>query len=460
LANGLTEKEPTALSVGWCRWGICGLLFFATTLNYIDRQVIGILKPELAQKLGWNEIDYSNVVFAFQVAYAFGYLGTGRLIDKIGVRLGYTLAVLIWSLAAMAHAFNAYIPVGAKLGDWLSGGSPGWLMAIPATVLGFCSARFALGLAEGGNFPAAIKTVSEWFPRKERALATGIFNAGSNVGALVAPLLVPWLTINYGWPTAFFVTGALGFVWVVFWLIYYKSPEQHPGLSQAEMAYIRSDPPDPAIKIPWLTLLRYRQTWAFVSGMFLSSPIWWFWLYWAPDFLHKRHGLNLVQLGPPLVVIYLMTDVGSVGGGWLSSWLIKRGWTVNAARKTALLTCAICVIPVFAASSVSNLWVATLLIGLAASAHQGFSANLFTLVSDTAPRQVVSSIVGIGGMAGAIGGMFIAKLAGYVLEWTGDYRILFGIASCVYLINVVIIHAINPRLKPMEFAVSSATTNI
>ena len=377
----------------------------------------------------------------------------------MGVRLGYALAVLFWSLAAMAHALNWFIPPEAKLGDWLSSASQAtqsWLLVIPVTVLGFSAARFALGLAEGGNFPAAIKTVSEWFPRKERALATGIFNAGSNVGALVAPLLVPWLTVKFGWPMAFLVTGALGFAWLVAWQLFYQSPEKHPRLSSAELAYIRSDPPDPVVKIPWLTLLRYRQTWAFVVGMFLSAPIWWFYLYWIPDFLNKRHGLNLLQLGPPLVAIYLMTDVGSIGGGWLSSWLIKRGWTVNAARKTAMLACAICVVPVFAASSVSNLWAATLLIGLAASAHQGFSANLFTLVSDTAPRQVVSSIVGIGGMAGAIGGMFIAKLAGYVLEWTGEYRLLFVIAACVYLVNLLIIHLLNPRLKPMEFITPQA----
>jgi len=431
---------------GWVRWGICALLFFATTLNYIDRQVIGILKPGLAKHFGWSEIDYSNIIFAFQIAYAIGYAGAGRLIDKMGVRLGYALAVLFWSLAAMAHALNWYIPIGARF----------WIMAMPATVLGFSAARFALGLSEGGNFPAAIKAVSEWFPRKERALSTGIFNAGSNVGALAAPIMVPWLTVKFGWPMAFIATGALGFAWLVAWHLFYRSPEKHPRLSPAELAYIRSDPPDPVVKVPWLSLLRYRQVWAFVVGMFLSSPIWWFYLYWIPDFLNKKHGLDLLHLGPPLVAIYLIADVGSVGGGWLSSWLIKRGWTVNAARKTTMLVCAICVVPVFSASTVSNLWAATLLIGLAAAAHQGFSANLYTLVSDTAPRHMVSSIVGVGGMAGAIGGMFIAKLAGYILEWTGDYRILFGIAAGAYLVNLFIIHLINPRLKPMEFAVSPA----
>jgi len=451
--------QTRAVSIGWSRWGICALLFFATTLNYIDRQVIGILKPELSKQLGWNEIDYSNIVFAFQIAYAIGYAGAGRLMDRIGVRLGYFLAVLFWSLAAMAHALTRLIPPEATLGNWAAPVAHvvgNWLLVIPMTVLGFSAARFALGLAEGGNFPAAVKTVSIWFPKKERALATGIFNAGSNVGALVAPLLVPWLTITFGWPTAFLVTGAIGLAWLAFWWFFYQEPDKHPRVSPAELAYIRSDPPDPVVKIPWLTLLRYRQTWAVTVGMFLSAPIWWFYLYWIPDFLNKQYGLDLLHLGPPLVVIYLMTDVGSIGGGWLSSWLIKRGWTVNAARKTAMLVCALCVVPVFAASQVSNLWIATLLVGLAASAHQGFSANLFTLASDTAPRQVVSSIVGIGGMAGAIGGMFIAKLAGYILEWTGEYRLLFLIAASVYLINLLLIHVINPRLEPMQFDVPPA----
>ncbi len=449
MANDRTLSVPAVASVGWSRWGICALLFFATTLNYIDRQVIGILKPELSKQLGWNEIDYSNIVFAFQIAYAIGYAGAGKLIDRLGVRLGYALAVLFWSLAAMAHALSRFIPPEAKLGGWIPW-VPNWLLVVPMTVLGFSAARFALGLAEGGNFPAAVKTVSMWFPKKERALATGIFNAGSNIGALVAPLLVPWLTMKSGWPTAFLVTGALGFIWLAFWWPFYQDPEKHSRVCPAELAYIRSDPPDPVVKIPWLSLLRYRQTWAFVVGMSLCAPIWWFYLFWIPDFLNKQYGLDLLKLGPPLVTIYLMTDVGSIGGGWLSSRLLKRGWSVNAARKTAMLVCALCVVPVFAASSVSNLWAATLLVGLAASAHQGFSANLYTLVSDTAPRKVVSSIVGIGGMAGAIAGMFSAKLIGYVLQWTGQYRVLFLIAACAYLVNLLLIHLLNPRLEPMK----------
>jgi MFS transporter, ACS family, hexuronate transporter len=409
------------------RWIVCALLFAATTINYIDRQVIGILKPELTTELGWNEIDYSNIVFAFQVAYALGYAIGGRVMDKLGVRLGYAVVVALWSIAAMGHA-------GVR------------------SVAGFCFARFGLGLSEGGNFPAAVKAVTDWFPRAERALATGIFNSGTNVGALVTPLLVPWITVRFGWPAAFLVTGALGFLWLAAWWAFYRAPDEDPRVSTAELAFIRSDPPDTTQKIGWLALLRYRQTWAFVVGMFLAGPIWWFYLYWIPDFLHKQHGLNLLQLGPPLVVIYLMTDVGSIGGGWLSSRLIKRGWSVNAARKTTMLLCALCVVPVFAAAKVSNLWTATVLIGLAASAHQGFAANLYTMVSDTAPRHVVSSIVGIGGMMAAIGGMLIAKLAGYVLEWTGHYLPLFIIASCAYLVALLAIHLINPRLSPMRFS--------
>ncbi len=406
------------------RWWICGLLFFATTINYMDRQVIGVLKPELQARLGWNEIDYSNIVFAFQLTYAFGYLLAGRVMDKIGVRIGFALAAGLWSLAAMGHA-------------------------LVRTVMGFALARAGLGLTEGGNFPGAVKAVTEWFPKKERALATGIFNAGSNVGAMITPLAVPWLTVKFGWQAAFLATGALGFLWLVGWWLMYRSPDRHPRVSAAELAYIRSDPADPVVRIPWLTLLRHRQVWAFAIGMAMTSPVWWFYLYWIPDFLNKRHGLNLLRLGPPLVVIYLMADVGSIAGGWISSALIKRKWSVNAGRKTAMLLCALCVVPVFAASSVSSLWPAVILVGLAAAAHQGWSANLYTLVSDTVPQQAVSSVVGIGGMAGSIGGMFVAKLAGYVLEWTHSYVPLFIIASTAYLVAFIIIHLINPRLEPM-----------
>jgi MFS transporter, ACS family, hexuronate transporter len=413
-------RLETSGRVSHFRWVICALLFFATTINYIDRQVIGVLKPTLQNELGWTETDYGNIVFAFQLAYAAGYLATGRLMDRIGVRLGFSLAVMLWSIAAMGHG-------------------------LVRSVTGFCLARFGLGLAEGGNFPAAIKTVSDWFPKKERALATGVFNAGSNVGALLTPLLVPWLTYAYGWPAAFYCTGGLGLLWLIAWLLIYSRPERHPRVSPAELAFIESDPPDPAQRIPWLELLRYRQTWAFAIAMFITSPIWWFYLYWVPDFLHKTHNLDLIHLGPPLVVIYLMADFGSVLGGWFSSALIQRGWSVVGARKFALLICALLVVPIFLVPNISNLWTVVLLIGLAASAHQGWSANLFTLVSDTMPRQSVASVVGIGGFAAAIGGMCIAKFVGYVLDTTGSYVLPFLLAATAYPVALAILHVLQPR---------------
>jgi MFS transporter, ACS family, hexuronate transporter len=447
MSNRVSGETPV-LSVGWFRWTICALLFFATALNYIDRQIIGILKPELAKNLGWSENDYSNIVIAFTIAYAIGYSGAGWFIDRVGVKLGYALAVLLWSLAEIAHALNWYVPTEARI----------LFLAMPATAFGFCAARFVLGLAEGGNFPAAAKAVSEWFPKKERALAVGIFNSGTNIGALAAPVLIIWLATGYSWPIAFLVTGSLGLLWLVVWLPFYASPQKHPRISKAELNHINSDPPDPpGLKIPWRTLMKYRQTWMFVIGTGISGTIWWFWLYWAPDFFNKQYGLDLKHLGMPLVVIYMMTGVGSISGGWLSSSLIKRGWTINAARKTAMLVCALCVVPVFAASMVSSVWVAVMLVGLAMAAHQGFAANLITTVSDTAPRQIVGSIMGLGGTAACIGTIFIAKLVVYILKLTGEYRILLIIASCSYVVNLLIIHLINPRLESMKFVTPQTT---
>ena len=414
--------EALAGRVGRYRWTICALLFFITTINYMDRQVIGVLKPVMQKDLGWTEIDYGNIIFFFQLSYAAGYLTMGRFMDRVGVRIGLTLAVIGWSLATVAHG-------------------------LIRSVAGFCIARFALGITEGGNFPAAIKTVGDWFPARERALATGIFNAGSNVGAMLTPLAIPWLTVTVGWPAAFYATGLLGFVWLVFWLRMYQPPEQHPRLSRQEFAYIRSDPVAPAESVPWLSLLRYRGTWAFIVASVMTGPVWWFYLFWVPDFLFKTHGLSITKIGPPLVVIYLMTDLGSVGGGWVSSALIKRGVEVITARKLALLLCALLVVPIFLAPRVENLWVTTLLIGLAASAHQGFSANNYTLVSDIMPRNTIASVVGIGGMAGGIGGMFTAEIVGYVLQYTGSYVVLFTWASVAYLITVGVMQLILPRYR-------------
>jgi ACS family hexuronate transporter-like MFS transporter len=425
----LKSKPHTAQAInmaeriGYYRWGICALLFFAATINYIDRQVIGILKPTLQTEIGWTEVQYSWVVFSFQAAYAIGLLLVGGLMDRLGTRKGFSIAIVFWSIAAMAHAFAM-------------------------SVIGFAVARFMLGLGESGNFPAAIKTVAEWFPKKERALATGIFNSGTNIGALVTPLVVPAITITWGWRWAFILTGAIGFIWLVFWWILYRSPDEHPKLSKSELKYIQSDPPDPAVKVPWLKLLPHRQTWAFALGKFLTDPVWWVYLFWLPDFLNKKHGLGLKDFGLPLVIIYLIADFGSIGGGWLSSTLIKRGWSINAGRKTAMFICAVCVVPIVFASQTSNLWVAVTLIGIAAAAHQGWSANIFTLVSDTFPRQAVGSVVGIGGMAGAVGGMLIARLVGEILERTGSYVPIFIIAGSAYLIALLVIHLLAPKLEP------------
>jgi MFS transporter, ACS family, hexuronate transporter len=418
-----SRTAPVTARIGYYRWGICALLFFAATINYIDRQVIGILKPTLQTEIGWTEIEYSWIVFAFQAAYAIGLLVVGGLMDWLGNRKGFSLAIIFWSIAAMGHA-------------------------LASTVMGFAAARFFLGLGEAGNFPASIKTVAEWFPKRERAFATGIFNSGTNIGALVTPIVVPIIAENWGWRWAFILTGAIGFIWLIFWWTLYRKPTEHAKLSAAELAHIQSDPPDPAVKIPWLSLLPHRQTWAFALGKFLTDPVWWVYLFWLPDFLNKKHGLSLKEFGPPLVAIYLIADIGSIGGGWISSALIKRGWSVNAGRKTAMLICALCVVPIVFASQTSNLWVAVILIGIAAAAHQGWSANIFTLVSDTFPRQAVGSVVGIGGMAGAVGGMLIARLVGEILERTGSYVPIFIIAGSAYLFALLIIHLLAPKLEP------------
>ena len=421
----VAASRGAAVRVGHYRWVICALLFFAATINYIDRQVIGILKPTLQTEIGWTEVQYSWIVFWFQAAYAIGLLVVGGLMDRFGTRKGFSLAIVFWSVAAMGHA-------------------------LARTVAGFSVARFALGLGEAGNFPAAIKTVAEWFPKKERALATGIFNSGTNVGALVTPLVVPWITLAYGWQWAFIITGLIGFVWLAFWLALYRRPEEHPQLSKEELAYIQSDPPDKPVKIPWRRLLPHRQTWSFALGKFMTDPIWWVYLFWLPDFLNKQHGLSLKDFGPPLVVIYVIADIGSIGGGWLSSALIKRGWSVNAGRKTAMLVCALCVVPIVFASQTKSLWVAVVLIGIAAAAHQGWSANIFTMASDMFPRQAVGSVVGIGGMAGAVGGMLIARLVGEILQRTGSYVPIFIIAGSAYLAALLVIHLLTPRLEPAQ----------
>ncbi|HKE60663.1 MAG TPA: MFS transporter [Pyrinomonadaceae bacterium] len=419
----IAAGEQIGTRVGNFRWVICALLFFAATINYLDRQVIATLKDEL-QKAGiWDEIGYSWVVFAFQTAYAIGLLIAGRVMDRLGTRKGFSISVFFWSLAAMGHA-------------------------LVNTVLGFSVARLALGLGESGNFPACIKTVAEWFPRKERALATGIFNAGTNVGILVAAAIVPPITLAYGWRWTFVVTGLVGFLWLALWLLLYRRPEEHPRLSKRELAYIQSDPSESVTPVPWSRLLPHRQTWAFAIGKFMTDPIWWIYLFWLPDFLKKNYAIDLKNVGLPLIVVYLIADIGSVAGGWLSSSMIKRGVSVNRARKTAMLICAFAVVPVVFAAKASNVWIAVLLVGLAAAAHQGWSANLFTTTSDMFPRRAVGSVVGIGGMAGAIGGMLISKVVGYILNGTQSYVPIFIIAGSAYLAAWVVIQLLAPKLEP------------
>ncbi len=419
------SNERTGILSGKFRWVICAVLFLGITKNYMDRQVLGVLKTTLQQQFSWNEIDYSNLVFVFQAAYALGMVAMGKLVDRMGTRLGYGLAMLFWSLASMAHA-------------------------VCGSLLSFAFARGALGLGESGAFPASIKTVAEWFPRKERAFATGIFNAGTNVGAIVTPLLVPWITLRYGWRWAFLATGAIGFAWLALWLAVYRKPEQHPRCSGAELAYIQSEQEPPAPKVRWLRLLGYRQTWAVAVTKFLTDPIWWFYLFWVPGFLQREHGLDLTHIGLPLATIYLVSDAGSIAGGWLSSQLLKRGVSTNGARKTAMLVCAVCVVPIVYAYRAQGLSSTVLLIGLAAAGHQGFSANVYTLASDMFPKNAVASVIGIAGMAGAAGGMLIAKIVGYVLQTTGSYFVPFVIAGAAYLIALAVMHLIVPRLQSVS----------
>lgn len=409
--------------LGYFRWIICGLLLLGTTKNYMDRQVLGVLKITLQHDFGWNEIDYSKLVAAFQIAYAAGMLLAGGLIDRLGTRLGFALAMIFWSLASM----------GTALANSLGG---------------FRMSRYALGFWEAAVFPASIKAVAEWFPKKERALATGIFNAGTNVGAIITPLIVPWIVLHWGWQGAFIGIGAIGFVWLAIWLLIYRKPEDHARVSRAELEYIRSDPQEPVGKTKWVRLFPLRQTWAFGIGKLLTDPVWWFYLFWVPGFLQVKHGLALTGIGIPIMVIYLISDVGSVAGGWLSSSLIKRGTSINAARKIAMLICALGVLPVVFAYRVESTWSAVFLIGLAAACHQGFSANLYTITSDMFPARAVGSVTGIGGMAGAVTGFFSARIVGHVLQWTGSYRIPFVMAGSAYLIALGIIHALAPRLEP------------
>ncbi len=426
VAGSSTSGSWIASAVsGRLRWVICALLFLGVTKNYMDRGVLGVLKVTLQHEFGWDDIKYGHLVFVFQTAYALGMVCVGRLIDRLGTRIGYAVAMIFWSLASMAHAAaNSFFM--------------------------FAIARAALGFGEAGVFPASIKCVAEWFPKKERALATGLFNAGTSVGAIITPLLVPRIAGHLGWRWAFLMTGALGFAWLILWLRFYRKPEEHRYCTRREREYIQSDPVEHTggEKIKWRELLPHRQTWTFATAKFLTDPIWWFYLFWIPDYMQRQHGLHLAQIGLPILVIYVISDLGSVAGGWLSSSLIRRHFSVNASRKWAMLICALSVVPVAAVYRVSGLWPATLLIGLAAAGHQGFSANLFTLTSDLFPSRAVASVAGIGGMAGAVGGMLIAEIVGHLLQWTGSYMIPFFMAASAYLIALLMIHLLSPKLIP------------
>ncbi|QHT66423.1 MFS transporter [Rhodocytophaga rosea] len=422
--------------IGNYRWAVCALLFFATTINYIDRQVIGLLKPTLEKEFSWSETDYGNIVMVFAACYALGYILFGNFIDKIGTKLGYSISIIIWSIAAMAHA-------------------------LVKSTFGFGLVRGVLGLGEAGNFPAAVKAVAEWFPKKERALATGIFNSGTSIGAVAAPILVPWILGAYGWQEAFLITGAIGFIWLIFWWIYYEIPSRHKKLSSREYEYIHSDHEPAAspnaVAISWSRLLSLRQTWVFIVGKVLTDPIWWFFLFWLPSYFATTFKLDLTKPSLHLAVVYTATTFGSIGGGYISSFLIKRGWPVLKARKATLLGVAIAVLPIILARYASNIWVAVGIISIAAAAHQAWSANIFTVVSDIVPKRAVSSVVGIGGMAGSIGSTLFPLLVGSLLDYYkaagnigAGYNILFIICGLAYFTAWLIIHFLTSRMKPIE----------
>jgi ACS family hexuronate transporter-like MFS transporter len=430
----MTELKPA----GNYRWTICALVFFATTVNYLDRSVISLLKNDLTKEFNWTDADYANIEISFKLAYALGMLGAGRLIDKLGSKMGYFIATTLWSVAAIAHA------------------------AVTST-LGFIVVRGALGVTESGNFPAAIKSTAEWFPRKERALATGIFNSGTNIGAIIAPLSVPFITVYWGWQWAFILTGAVGIVWMVLWLLIYDKPEKHKKVSKEELAYINSDKDDPTPadgveeKVSWFKLLQFRQTWAFAIGKFLTDPVWWFYLFWLPDFLTSQYGLKGTDLALPVATVYLISTFGSIGGGWLPMYFINNNWTAFRARKTSMLLYAFAVLPIVFAQQLGsmNMWLAVVIIGIATSAHQAWSANIFTTVSDMFPKRAVASVTGIGGMFGGLGGIFLTLLVQKNMfvyyrsigEIETAYLIMFFICGGAYLVAWGIMHLLAPRFE-------------
>jgi MFS transporter, ACS family, hexuronate transporter len=405
------------------RWVILVVVFVGTTLNYLDRSIMGVLATPLQEQYGISDVQYGYIQSAFAFSYALAQTISGGLLDRFGARLVYAVALASWSVSAMLHALAR--------GAW-----------------GFGLARALLGVSESPNFPAATKIIAEWFPQRERALAFGFVNAGTNMGAIVAPAVVPVLASTFGWQWAFIGLGAIGLVWLCVWIPVYRSPQEHPAVSVEELALIQSDPPEPTVKVPWLNLLGYRQAWAFGVAKFLTDSMWWFYITWLPKFLHKQYGLDLLHIGAPLVTIYFMSDMGSISGGWISSSLIKRGASVNRARKTALLICAVCVLPILFAEQASSQWIAVLILGLATAAHQGFSSNLFTLVSDMFPRRAVGSVAGFGGMCGYVGAALFQIIVGYSVERQHNYFVPFLCASMAYIVAVICIQLLVPRVEP------------
>lgn len=426
--NTAGETSPVLSNV---RWTIVALLFFATTINYIDRQVIGLLKPFIEDDLHWDDADYGYIVTAFQIAYAIGMIISGRLLDKFGTRIGYFFTILIWSIGATLHS-------------------------VVRSVFGFGVVRAVLGLGEAGNFPAAVKTISEWFPKKDRAFATGIFNSGSTIGAIVAPIIVVSVTMSLGWKWAFIITGSLGLVWILFWLIFYRDPEKNRRVSVSELSYIRSDDEsdveneDGAKGLSWGRLLRYRQTYAICFSRFVTDWVWWFFLFWMPDFLNKSQHVDIKASVLPLIVIYSMASLGGIFGGALSSGFIKSGRSVDFSRKTAILICAVMVLPLIFTSMISSLWVVVVLIGLAAAAHQGWASNIYTIVSDIYPKNAVGTMIGLSGFTGAIGGALSASFVGLVLKFSGSYTLIFSIASSMYLVAWLTLKLFIPRIQKLE----------
>ena len=432
--------DPAGTAVSRYRWVVCALLFFATTINYIDRQILSLLKPILDEQMGWTNEQFGLINSAFQGAYGFGLLVFGWFIDRYGTKIGYAVSIAAWSVAALGHA-------------------------LVGSVGGFMGARIALGLGEGGNFPSAIKAVALWFPKRERALATSIFNSGTNVGAIIAPAIVPWIAFTWGWQAAFIAAGIAGFLWLFFWIPFYDVPEKIARVSAGERALIKSDTDEVEThqKVRWLQLLRYRQTWSFIVAKFLTDPVWWFFLIWLPDYFKVTRGLDIKQSWIHLVTIYVIVTVLSIIGGWVTGHLAKTGWTVTRARKTGMFIFALLVVPIYLATAVGD-WTAVMLIGLAGAAHQAWSANLFTTVSDMFPKRAVASVIGIGGMAGALGGMLFPFLTGRLLDAfkasgdiTGGYAILFAICAFMYLVTFAVHHLLAPRFELFSMQESHAS---